>query len=177
MYLDILVFIIIVMSILDGIKDGFLIQFFNIFGLFIDFYFAKRLTPVVMEKFDLNATGPNYLIMYIVTFFIVYIAIAIALLILKMILKAQSTSLVSRVLGGAFGTAKGFLVAAIVLFVFNFVSQRYGVLEKYGNDSKANTFFLKESENLNNYLPTQVKNELNRMRGKKITEIYLNKLF
>ncbi len=37
MYLDILIYIIMVLMIIEGIRRGLLLQFFSVFGIFIDF--------------------------------------------------------------------------------------------------------------------------------------------
>lgn len=172
MYLDIIIVLVFILSVIDGVKAGFLVQFFNIFGIVIDFMLAKRLTPVVMEKLELTTSSNNYLIMYIVVFFLVYIAVAILLFFIGLILKAQDKGALSRGLGGLVGAIKGVLVSMILLFVINFIGQRYTKLNKYIEGSKINDIYLNKVQYVDSYLPKQVKSEINRIRSKNITGKY-----
>lgn len=172
MYLDILIVLIFILSILDGIKSGFLVQFFNIFGIIIDFIVTKKLTPIVMEKLELTSTNDNYLIMYIVVFFLVYIAIAILLFFIGIILKNQNKGFLSKGLGGIVGAVKGTLICMILLFVINSIGQKYIKLNKYINESKINDIYLNKIEYIDSYVPKQIKNEINRIRSKNIIGKY-----
>ncbi|WP_297596883.1 CvpA family protein [uncultured Cetobacterium sp.] len=177
MYLDIVVVIILIFAILEGLKDGFLMQFFSIFGIFIDFIIAQRLTPVVLEKLSLNNDKSNFLLTYIGVFIASYLVISILMFFIGMILKTQSKGFLSRGLGGAFGLAKGFIISIVILFIFNYASQKYSVLKKYGDGSKANMFFLEKSHYIDDYLPKELKEELNYTKGKELVEKYFNKMF
>ncbi|MBC2850671.1 CvpA family protein [Cetobacterium sp. 8H] len=177
MYLDIVVIVILIFAILDGLKEGFLIQFFSIFGIFVDFIIAKKFTPVVIEKLSLNSDKNNYLLTYIGVFIASYLVISVLMFFIGMILKSQSKGFLSRGLGGIFGLVKGLVITIIVLFIFNYSSQKYSTLKKYGTDSKANTFFLEKSIYLEDYLPKELKAELNYTKGKELVEKYFNKMF
>ena len=59
MYLDILIIVILIFAIIEGLKDGFLLQFFSIFGIFIDFIIAQKFTPIVIEKLAMSNNESN----------------------------------------------------------------------------------------------------------------------
>ena len=64
MYLDIVILVVLVLAILDGLKNGLFVEFLSVFGLIINFVAAKYFTPILMEflKFKVNET--NYFIIY-----------------------------------------------------------------------------------------------------------------
>lgn len=177
MYLDILIAVILIFAIIEGLKDGFLLQFFSIFGIFIDFVIAQKFTPIVIEKLAMSNNESNYLLTYIGVFMASYFVIAILMFFMGVILKNQDKGFLSRMLGGVFGFIKGLIVALIVLFIFNYAAQKYTVLKKYGTDSKANGVFLKETHYIEEYLPKELKSELNYIKGKELVEKYFNKMF
>ncbi|MGL4425344.1 MAG: CvpA family protein [Cetobacterium sp.] len=177
MYLDILIAIILIFAIIEGLKEGFLLQFFSIFGIFIDFIIAKKFTPFVMERISISHSENNFLLTYIGVFIAAYFAIAILMFFIGIILKNQNKGVLSRGLGGVFGLVKGLIVSVIILFIFNFTSQRYSTLKKYGIGSKANYVFLEKSSYLDEYIPKELKSELNYIKGKELVEKYFNKMF
>lgn len=177
MYLDILIIVILIFAVIEGLKDGFLLQFFSIFGIFIDFIIAQKFTPIVIEKLAMSNSESNYLLTYIGVFIISYFVIAVLMFFIGIILKNQNNGFLSRGLGGVFGLAKGLVVSLIVLFIFNYASQKYTVLKKYGADSKTNGVFLKKSHYIEEYLPKELKSELNYIKGKELVEKYFNKMF
>ncbi|MGL5000716.1 MAG: CvpA family protein [Cetobacterium sp.] len=177
MYLDILIAAILIFAIIEGLKDGFLLQFFSIFGIFIDFIIAQKFTPIIMEKVSISHNENNFLLTYIGVFIASYFAIAILMFFIGIILKNQSKGLLSRGLGGIFGFVKGLIVCIIILFIFNFTSQKYSNLKKYGIGSATNTIFLEKSSYLDEYLPKELKSELNYIKGKELVEKYFNKMF
>ena len=177
MYLDILIAVILIFAIIEGLKDGFLLQFFLIFGIFIDFLIAQKFTPVVMEKLAINSNESNYLLTYIGVFITSYFIIAILMFFIGIVLKNQNKGFLSRGLGGVFGLVKGVIISLIVLFIFNYAAQKYTTLKKYGSDSKVNEIFLNKSYYLEEYLPKELKAELNYIKGKELVEKYFNKMF
>ncbi|MCQ8212422.1 CvpA family protein [Cetobacterium somerae] len=177
MYLDILIAVILIFAIVEGLKDGFLLQFFSIFGIFIDFIIAQKFTPIVMEKLAINTNESNFLLTYIGVFIASYFVIAILMFFIGIILKNQNKGFLSRGLGGVFGFVKGLVISLIILFIFNYTSQKYTALKKYGVDSKTNEFFLNKSHYIEEYLPKELKSELNYIKGKELVEKYFNKMF
>ena len=177
MYLDILIAVILIFAIVEGLKDGFLLQFFSIFGIFIDFIIAQKFTPIVMEKLAINTNESNFLLTYIGVFIASYFIIAILMFFIGIILKNQNKGFLSRGLGGVFGFVKGLVISLIILFVFNYAAQKYTALKKYGVESRANEIFLNKSHYIEEYLPKELKSELNYIKGKELVEKYFNKMF
>lgn len=177
MYLDIVIAIILIFAIMEGIKDGFLMQFFSIFGVIVDFIVAKKLTPIAIERMGLNNTDNNYLLTYIGVFIASYIVISILMFFIGIVLKAQSKGFISRILGGIFGLAKGVLISTVVLVIFNFVAQKYSKLDKYSDGSEVNKVFLEKSYLLEDYMPKELKSKLGYVKGRELVEKYFNKVF
>lgn len=48
-YLDIAILVILIFTILMGIRDGIWVQFFALFGVVVNFFLAKKFTPNVLE--------------------------------------------------------------------------------------------------------------------------------
>ena len=107
MYLDIVILVVLVLAILDGLKNGLFVEFLSVFGLIINFVAAKYFTPILMEflKFKVNET--NYFIIYIIIFWAVYIVMGIFLHFLRNIMDSQNKGFILRILGGLIGSIKG----------------------------------------------------------------------
>nr|WP_307774661.1 CvpA family protein [uncultured Cetobacterium sp.] len=177
MYLDIIIAVILIFAIIEGIRDGFLMQFFSIFGVIIDFILAKKLTPIVIDKLNLAKTDGNYVITYVGVLIVAYLAISIVMFFIGLVLKAQSKGLITRSLGGVFGAVKGVLISIIVLLVFNYASQRYSKLNEYSKDSKVNKVFLEKSYLIEDFVPKEIKSKIGYIKGKELVEKYFNKMF
>ncbi|WP_294657602.1 CvpA family protein [uncultured Fusobacterium sp.] len=54
MYLDIVILVVLVLAILDGLKNGLFVEFLSVFGLIINFVAAKYFTPILMEFLNLK---------------------------------------------------------------------------------------------------------------------------
>ena len=106
MYLDIVILVVLVLAILDGLKNGLFVEFLSVFGLIINFVAAKYFTPILMEflKFKVNET--NYFIIYIIIFWAVYIVMGIFLHFLRNIMDSQNKGFILRILGGLIGSIK-----------------------------------------------------------------------
>lgn len=176
MYLDIVIGIILVFTIIEGIREGFLVQFFSIFGVVVDFILAKKLTPIVMDKLSIGGNGINYLLTYAIIFILLYLVVIIIMYFIGLILKHQNKGVITRLLGGVFGALKGILVSVIILLVFNYASEKYSKLNTYSKDSVINRIFLENTSLIEDYLPKELKESLNNIKGKNIVDKYFNKI-
>ena len=177
MYLDIVILVVLVLAILDGLKNGLFVEFLSVFGLIINFVAAKYFTPILMEflKFKVNET--NYFIIYIIIFWAVYIVMGIFLHFLRNIMDSQNKGFILRILGGLIGSIKGAILAVVVIFIFNFVSDLIPDVKKYGEKSKAAETMLKVSPLIEKYIPKVFKDKLNEIKNENLIDKYMNKIF
>ncbi len=177
MYLDILIIIIVILALVDGMRKGFLYQFYATFSIFLDYIIAKQFTPVVMDSLGIATSDTSYLLTFVGVFIVSYIVLGFVKLAMGVILKKQNDSVLSKLGGGCFGFLKGLLIAVIVLIGYNFLEQHFKSIAQFGNKSKINRIFLENSDGFDEYLPKDVKRKLTQLRGKKIVESYLNKVW
>ena len=123
MYLDIIILVVLILAILDGLKNGLFVEFLSVFGLVINFIAARYFTPILIQFLNLKSNDTNYFIVYIVMFWAVYIVIGLILHFLKNIMEGLTKGFVLRILGGIIGAAKGAVLALVVIFIFNFTSE------------------------------------------------------
>ena len=67
MFIDIVVLLIIILSVMFGLKKGFVLEFFALFGVFITVLLSKGLMPTVVKLTD-QPTGTKYVMVYISLF-------------------------------------------------------------------------------------------------------------
>lgn len=176
MYLDIVILVVVVLSILDGLKDGLFVEFLSVFGLVINFLAAKKLTPIIMEFLKLH-TQNNYFVTYIVIFWAVYIIIGILLHFIRNIMDSQSKGFILRFLGGIIGLIKGFILGMLIVFIFNFSTDIFPDIAKYGKDSRSGEIFLKTIPIVEKHIPKIFKEKIDKIKNEKIVDRYINKLF
>lgn len=177
MYLDIVILVVLVLAILDGLKNGLFVEFLSVFGLVINFIAAKYFTPILIEFLNLKSSETNYFIVYIVMFWAVYIVIGIILHFLKNIMEGLTKGFVLRILGGVIGAAKGAVLALVVIFIFNFMSDLIPEIKKYGDKSRAAETLLKTAPLIEEYIPKVFKDKLDEVRNEKLIDRYMNKIF
>ena len=176
MYLDIIVGIIIVVSIIFGLKNGFVVEFISTFGVIINFVITQKVTPMVLKYVE-KYFGSNYTYTYVITFVLVFIIFSILIHILNLILKKQSVSFISRILGGILSLVKGFIISALILLIFNVTADTFPKIKNYGKDSYANSYFLEASKEIDQYIPEFFKEKLKTIRDNKTIDKYIGKLF
>ncbi|MBC2855894.1 MAG: CvpA family protein [Cetobacterium sp.] len=176
MYLDIVVAAILFLTVIFGLKNGFFIEFFSIFGIVINFILAKKATPLIMERVGILNDNSNYIMVYIGTFWALYLVLGILMYLTTIIFRTQRKSPANRVLGAVLGFGKGLILTIALLFVFNFFSSRYTNLEKYSNGSKTNKVFLENITHIESYVPEEFKEKIKEMKDNELINRYFNKL-
>lgn len=176
MYLDLIIFAIILIAILSGVKNGIFVEIISVFGLVINVIVAKIYTPVILKFFKRteNTFGNNYIITYIVTFIAVYLVISMILLFVKKSLKKQRIEFFNRFLGGVLGFIKGTIAALIVLLVYSYSTNLIPTLEKYSIGSKTIVIFYEVMPNLEEYIPDILIEKFNKNATLKMIEKKLN---
>lgn len=174
MYLDIVIVVVILGAIINGLRNGLFIEFLSIFGLLINFFVAKLLTPIIIDFLNLNRG--DYIITYLIIFVAIYIITGMILHFFISIMEGQRKCPFIRFLGGLLGILKGFIVALVIVFCFNYASQNMKSLRKYQKDSYANEIFLDMIPKIEEYTPDAIKKELNRLKNGNFIRKYLKQL-
>ncbi len=177
MYLDIIIGIIIVFSLLYGVRNGLFVVFLAIFGLVVNFIIAKKYTPAVIEFLGLSKDKDRYFVTYIITFWAVYILLGIVIHLVRNILKNQSKGIATRVLGGVIGIAKGVLLSVLILLIYNYSTDMYTSLKKYSKGSYTNEIFLEVVPNIEKYVPEVFQDKIKELKNLELINRYVNKLF
>ncbi|STO31600.1 Colicin V production protein [Fusobacterium necrogenes] len=177
MYLDIIILVVLILAILDGLKNGFFVEFLSVFGLVINFIAARYFTPILIKFLNLKSNDINYFIVYIVIFWAVYIVIGLLLHFLKNIMETLTKGFILRILGGLIGVAKGAVLALVVVFIFNFTSDLFPEIKKYGNNSRAVETLLKVAPLIEEYIPKVFKERIEAVKNEKLIDKYINKIF
>lgn len=176
MYLDIITLIILGWSVICGLNNGFIVEFISTFGILINLYITHKVTPSLCEitKELLKKQDETYV--YAITFLVVFMTITIILHLLNLFLKNQKTSMFFRILGGGVSLAKGVLVCAIILTFYNVGQEKIKPLRKIGEDSIVNEYFLKMTDNVDFYIPEDLKAKIQEIKNNRSVEKYMNKL-
>lgn len=177
MYLDIIILIVVVLAILDGLKNGLFVEFLSVFGLAINFIAARYFTPILMEFLNLKSNDTNYFITYIVLFWAVYIVIGLIVHFIRNIMESITKGFVIRILGGVIGAMKGAILALVIIFIFNFSADLFPNIRKYGEESRAAETFLKTAPLIEEYVPKAFKDKLDEIKNEKLIDRYINKIF
>lgn len=176
MYLDIITLIILGISVLSGISNGFIVEFISTFGILINLYLTHKLTPYFCKFTEELLQRQDETYVYAITFLVVFMVIAIILHILNLFLKNQNTSMIFRLLGGIVSLAKGGLIVAIMFTFYNIGQEKIPALRKIGEDSIFNEYFLKGTDNIDFYIPKNLKSKIQEIKTEKTVEKYMNKL-
>lgn len=175
MYLDIVVLVVLILSVLDGLKNGLFVEFLSVFGLVINFLLAKFLTPKVMGFLNQQVTENNYFIVYIVVFWAVYIVVGLLLHCCRTVMANLSKGITVKLLGAVLGAVKGFILAMLIVFCFDFAVDNFKGLEKYRTGSRATDIFLKVVPVVEEHMPKTFKDKLNTLKNEKILDRFLSK--
>lgn len=176
MYLDILIGIILFFSVVFGISNGFFTEFLSIFGVIADFWLTQKLTPIVLEKIGIDMGSIGYLTVYSVVFTILYMILGMFIYLINNLFKAQKKGVITRFLGAVVGFLKGALLCILIIFVYDIASEKFESLKKYGENAYAKRVFLEVTPYIEEYIPEQVKNQLNEIKNNEIVNKYIGKI-
>lgn len=176
MYLDIIILIILGLSIIGGINNGFIVEFISTFGILINLYISHKLTPSVCYMTAKYLTKQNDTYIYAITFLILFLIITILLHLLNTFLKNQQISFLFRILGGGISFLKGLLICGIFLLFYNIGQEKIKPLSKLGETSIANEYFLQMTDEVDFYIPNELKNKINEIKTNKTIDKYINKI-
>jgi membrane protein required for colicin V production len=106
--------------IIDGIR-GFLKSISLLAGIVLGFWLAGHYAGLVAAFLEPTLSFPfSYIMAFILTFLASTAAVQLGSAIVKFIFRAQILRWADHLLGGILGAAKGVVLAALILVVFNF---------------------------------------------------------
>jgi len=118
-YLDIVIFCILGLLLINGIRKGFILSLASLIALVLGIWVAVHFSNF-MSSFLIKTVHPtgNWLIIlsYFLTFLLVVIVVIIIAKLLEKVVKTVGLGLANRVIGGLFGLLKGILGVSVLLF-------------------------------------------------------------
>lgn len=177
MYLDMAIGIVVIFSLLYGLKNGLFVEFLAIFGLVINFIIAKRYTPTVIDFLNLSKDRDRYFIVYVITFWAVYIILGIIVSMIRNVLDNQGKGIILRLLGAILGGIKGIFLSLIILLIFNYSADIFKGLKKYSAGSYINKIFLEKAPELEEYIPDVFQSKLKELKNGELVNKYIDKIF
>ena len=119
--IDIVFGVIILFNVVLGLWRGVVREIFKLGGLIVSLWAASKYSPLVATKFKAWGMPDNYgmpsITAYLAIFFTLWIAIAIISYIINKFIKAVALSTENRLLGGAFGFAKGSVIVFFIAYI------------------------------------------------------------
>lgn len=176
MYLDLLIVAIIIIATIGGFRRGVFLEFLEIFGIVINFVLSKFFAPYAINILDLDKGDINFVYVYLIVFAIIYAFLGCLLHILVNIMRNQRKGIFTILFGGILGAFNGLLISLIILFAFNFISNKYTRLQKYGRSSYCNAIFMDMIPTIDRYIPNELRKTLTNVKNGNLIDKYLNKL-
>lgn len=168
MHIDIICLIIIVVSIIFGIKKGFIFEFFSIFGIVLAVMFSKKYAISIYEFFYRNSSDNKggHTVSYVIAFLGMYFLIFIMLFLLKKFFEAIMLGWIDKLLGGVAGLAKGLLLCFVFLVVLSVIATQSKSMDKNMKQAVSSKMLTYISPDIYNVFPDKIK---------QMTQRYLNK--
>jgi membrane protein required for colicin V production len=104
------------LSVIAGLWRGFVFEIVSLLGWVIAFVFANTLTPILnpLLPWSEESAGVRFWGTYVIIFVLVLILCGILARLMRALISATPLSILDRLLGGAFGVARGAVVLVIV---------------------------------------------------------------
>lgn len=118
MIIDLAIIFIVIIAIVNGVKQGFVKSSAVILGLILGVYLAAKKHLVIWQLFFREAPKPPYQILwFIVVFLITFVIVYLLGLILKKIVSLVLLDWLDKLLGLIFGGIKGLIVVWLLLLL------------------------------------------------------------
>jgi|GEM_PF-2232998 len=176
MYLDILIGVVVLLTVLKGYSNGFFLSAISLFGIVVNVVAAKLATPKIMGILNISggSNDKTYILSYTFIFLGMYVLIGLLLAFLKSFIKSSMRSFTDVFLGIIFGFIKGILISFILLLFFNLLGNHLPKIEIYGEGSYSNRVFKKTVPYLRDYFPEKIGDKIEKLKYKESVERYLD---
>lgn len=176
MYVDILITMVLIGFLVIGFSLGFFVEFISLFGLFGNFLVVKYLNPILIEFIKKYYSDINYTISYAILFVILYLLLIIVVRYINILFIGQDKNIINRFGGGIISLLKGVIVTVVIISILVILSNQYPALEKYINESKIIEYYLEIEVEISDYLPDELKVEIEDIKEKEILDKYIKKI-
>jgi membrane protein required for colicin V production len=113
-WVDITLLAVLGLSVLVGLWRGFVFEIVSLLGWLAAFILANTFAPVASDLLPWGQGGPaHFWAAYVMVFVLVLIACGLLARLLRALISATPLSFVDRLLGGAFGVARGVVVLVV----------------------------------------------------------------
>ncbi|HEY9188487.1 MAG TPA: CvpA family protein [Ignavibacteria bacterium] len=126
-FLDITIFLILLLSVINGIKDGFIKTFFFLIGTILGLILATKynsvFTPVIMKLININSIEAQ-IIAYVILFVISGLIMKVFY---RLLIKSNRILFLwDKIFGGILGLLESMIILSLILIIlhsFNFPSE------------------------------------------------------
>jgi membrane protein required for colicin V production len=119
-YLDIVIFCILGLLFINGIRKGFILSLASLvalaLGIWVAVHFSKFINDILNKTFHPSGSWLTIL-SFALTFLLVVIGVILLAKLLEKVVKTVGLGLANRVIGGLFGLLKGILGVSVLLFI------------------------------------------------------------
>ena len=133
-YLDIIIFCILGLLVINGIRKGFILSLASlialVLGIWAAIHFSNFMNNLLIKTFHPSGTWLTIL-SYTLTFLLVVIGVIIIAKLLEQVVKTVGLGIPNRIIGGLFGLLKGILGVSLFLFIlFRFDPKEHLITHK-----------------------------------------------
>ncbi|WP_319204483.1 CvpA family protein [uncultured Ilyobacter sp.] len=176
MYLDILIAVILLMTVIKGYLNGFFIEVLSFFGMIINLIFTKNLTPILILNFSIKPENPFYSGVYAILFLGIYTVMGMFIMFIKKALKKAFKGKLNTMAGSILGLFKGLLIAFVIMVFYSLLSMNLDFIKKYGEESYSQKVFISSLPVLREYFPDEYGERLQNMAHREKVEEYLKNI-
>ncbi|WP_372712789.1 CvpA family protein [Ilyobacter sp.] len=176
MYLDILIAVILLITVLKGYLNGFFIEVLSFFGMIINIIFSKSITPILILRFAIKPESPFYSGVYAIVFLGVYTVMGIFIMFIKKALKKAFKGKINTAAGAILGSFKGLLISFVILVFYSLLSMNMDFVKKYGEGSYSQKAFIYSLPTLREYFPDEYGEKLQNIAHKEKIDKYLKNI-
>lgn len=161
MIIDILFLIIIIVLAIIGLKNGFIIEIFNLIKIFATIYLIPYFGKMINSFYpiELKFENQKYLL-YIILFIITYIIINLIASLFSKLLNNSPLNFINRLLGLIFGILKSTIIIFIIYIILLFSSEISGSVREALLDSKSVSYISIYLSMYNNLFPNIIRDKL-----------------
>lgn len=176
MYFDLIIAAILIVSIGLGIKKGFLLEFFSLFGVIVSIFFTKKMVTFLTLHNILKSEGSksSYLITYFIIFIVIYIIFFLLILSIRKFIKNLFIGWIDRGLGGVIGAVKGLLIIFVIMIITIGLSYVNKDIKSSFESSFSRKLFSKLSPDASKFFPEKISSVIEKYKkDKSIEEIII----
>lgn len=161
MLLDNIVLGILIIFFLIGYKKGVISEFISFSALLFNIVLSKEMTPYIVQKINLGFNNKFYdIFVYVAVFFLTYGVFSIIIKFMLKTVMGKERLFIDKMLGAILGLTKAILITILILLVLTVISKFDVKAAKVLNESKIYGISDKVTESTMLFLPTEIKDML-----------------